>query len=587
MIAKTSASDTRLGAYESARLYEAVQTWKYSVDHRQHGFFLAKRQKLTHELEHDANNAHPEFTEATQQRHPSDTPTPQQEELDFKWIVGTLSQFENGFFADVDADDCFVSFVDPSTYPQNPGWMLRNLLVLVQRRWRLNRVQMLSYRDTQSRRDQANSIIMRLQCEQRAKEADGGEQLPKVTGWERNEQNKLNSRMVDLAEYMDPARLADQSVDLNLKLMKWRIAPDLDLDVVKRTKCLLLGAGTLGSYVSRNLLGWGVRHVTFVDNATVSFSNPVRQPLFKFDDCLGGGAQKAVRAAAALKEIYPGVQSTGYVLSVPMAGHAVTDEDKVRREYEQLRQLIDEHDAIFLLMDTRESRWLPTVMGKSAGKIVMNAALGFDSYVVMRHGGGGPAVATSPSPSTGVAAAAADSSAGPSLGCYFCNDVVAPADVRVILFMKPSTDANCASPPAVPHRPHARPAMHGHAPGRRSNRVRPARRAPHQRAAAPAAGLCARAVVTAVVGGRISSSSSGSSGNCDRAARIHAPARPRATPDTRHAARFPQRAGAGSGVRLLQRVQPGDCEGARARGLGFCQAGDRGAGVDRAGERAR
>lgn len=49
-------------------------------------------------------------------------------------------------------------------------------------------------------------------------------------------------------------RLADQSVDLNLKLMKWRISPALDLERVKRTKCLLLGAGTLGSYVARNLL---------------------------------------------------------------------------------------------------------------------------------------------------------------------------------------------------------------------------------------------------------------------------------------------------------------------------------------------
>ena len=51
-----------------------------------------------------------------------------------------------------------------------------------------------------------------------------------------------------------PQRLADQSVDLNLKLIKWRISPTLDLEKIKHTKCLLLGAGTLGSYVSRNLL---------------------------------------------------------------------------------------------------------------------------------------------------------------------------------------------------------------------------------------------------------------------------------------------------------------------------------------------
>lgn len=95
-----------------------------------------------------------------------------------------------------------------------------------------------------------------------------------------------------------------------------------------------------------------------------------------------------------------------------MAGHPIESEAAARADFEALRALVDEHDAIFLLMDTRESRWLPTVMGKAAGKIVMNAALGFDSFVVMRHG----------------VAGSGDDKA--DLGCYFCNDVVAPANVR-------------------------------------------------------------------------------------------------------------------------------------------------------------
>lgn len=49
-------------------------------------------------------------------------------------------------------------------------------------------------------------------------------------------------------------RLAEASVNLNLKLMKWRIVPDLDLDLVQNTKCLLLGSGTLGCAVARTLL---------------------------------------------------------------------------------------------------------------------------------------------------------------------------------------------------------------------------------------------------------------------------------------------------------------------------------------------
>jgi hypothetical protein len=89
---------------------------------------------------------------------------------------------------------------------------------------------------------------------------------PASVGWERNKAGKLGSRMADLGPMMDPARyvcpghtrltcrLADQAVDLNLKLMRWRIMPSLDLEKISSTKCLLLGAGTLGCYVSRALM---------------------------------------------------------------------------------------------------------------------------------------------------------------------------------------------------------------------------------------------------------------------------------------------------------------------------------------------
>jgi ubiquitin-like modifier-activating enzyme ATG7 len=381
-------------------LVDAVQTWRYSVDSRQHGFFIAKRIYSHFDTEEDTEeNARPK-TPQTPGIH---------EELGFSWSIGSLSSFKNGFFNDVAPKDQYICFADPSNYSTNPGWMLRNLLVLIRQLWHLNDVQILCYRDTHTRRDQANSLILHVKSASPAISLSRQE-MPKVTGWERNEQHKVNARTVDLSEYMDPTRLADQAVDLNLKLIKWRIAPTIDLEVVKNTKCLLLGAGTLGSYVSRNLMGWGVRKITFVDNATVSFSNPVRQPLFNFKDCLGGGAKKATRAADMLKEIYPGVDAQGYVMSVPMAGHPILDEAKVKSEYEKLKELIDEHDVIFLLLDTRESRWLPTLMGKAAGKIVMNAALGFDTYVVMRHG------------------LKARGTEEEELGCYFCNDVVAPAD---------------------------------------------------------------------------------------------------------------------------------------------------------------
>jgi ubiquitin-like modifier-activating enzyme ATG7 len=53
-----------------------------------------------------------------------------------------------------------------------------------------------------------------------------------------------------------------------------------------------------------------VRHVTFIDNGKVSYSNPVRQSLYEFDDCKLGGKMKAKVAAEKLKKIFPGVVSS-------------------------------------------------------------------------------------------------------------------------------------------------------------------------------------------------------------------------------------------------------------------------------------
>jgi ubiquitin-like modifier-activating enzyme ATG7 len=235
----------------------------------------------------------------------------------------------------------------------------------------------------------------------------------KVVGWELNARQKPGPRWVNLRPLLDQNHLAIQAADLNLKLMKWRMIPDLNIDMLQSTKVLLIGAGTLGCSVARTLLGWGVRNFKFVDYGTVSYSNPVRQNLFTLDDCHfnnGQGRPKAEAAAAALKTIAADVNSEGIMLSIPMPGHSSETEESLKESVENLDALVQEADVIFLLTDTRESRWLPTIMAAAHDKILINAALGLDSWLVMRHGGGDN---DTDSPSS-------------RLGCYFCNDVVAP-----------------------------------------------------------------------------------------------------------------------------------------------------------------
>ena len=63
--------------------------------------------------------------------------------------------------------------------------------------------------------------------------------------------------------------------------------------------------------------------------------------------------------------------ATGYQLSIPMPGHPIPPASvaQAQKDVEQLESLFDTHDAVFLLMDSRESRWLPTVLGAAKGKV--------------------------------------------------------------------------------------------------------------------------------------------------------------------------------------------------------------------------
>ena len=221
--------------------------------------------------------------------------------------------------------------------------------------------------------------------------------------------NSTETTSVDLKSMFNPETIAENAVDLNINLMKWRMCPYLNTEIIRKQKYLLVGAGTLGCHVSRALLGWGARHITFLDNGKVSYSNPVRQSLYTFEDSkYVGNNYKAILGAEMLKKIFPMVDSKGFNITIPLPGRTLIDE-KAKEEYfknlEILENQIKDCDVMFLLTDSRESRWYPTVIAKAYNKLVITAAIGFDSFLVMRHGNNIN-----------------------KLGCYFCTDITTPGD---------------------------------------------------------------------------------------------------------------------------------------------------------------
>lgn len=299
----------------------------------------------------------------------------------------------------------YVAFSDPSNMADFPGWPLRNIIAALRlhdpKRTELN---FIAIRDSIE-----SSIVFKCSCEALpdATLAAAKAGTLKTVGYC---ETKINS--VDLSAMMDPARLADSSAKLNLSLMKWRMMPDIQLEGLQSCRALLLGSGTLGCNIARHLMMWGVTNITLVDRGMVSYSNPVRQTLFELSDVTAEGEKriKSVAAAAALKRILPTANAVGINMTICMPGHRIEDEVRADAiaDMKRLEDLIKSHDVTFLLTDSRESRWLPTVLATAHNKPIINSALGFDSYVVMRHG----------LPSQG----------SHRVGCYFCNDVIAPMD---------------------------------------------------------------------------------------------------------------------------------------------------------------
>uniref|UniRef100_A0A6B2KZK5 Ubiquitin-like modifier-activating enzyme ATG7 n=1 Tax=Arcella intermedia TaxID=1963864 RepID=A0A6B2KZK5_9EUKA len=309
------------------------------------------------------------------------------------------------------AKELIIGFMDPGYQDGILGWPLRNLLPLL-RKLGLKIVKILSFKYPP---ENSKDILSRVFTVEIGDYKSNNGVPVSLASWEKNHKGELKPKFLNLSNTMDHKQLAESAVELNLKLMRWRVLPGLNLERVFASKCLLLGAGTLGCNLARNLLSWGVRTITLVDYGKVSYSNPVRQTLFCFEDS-EEGKPKAPTAAQMLKKIFPNINAKGIEMSIPMPGHPIEEKNKKAffETLDQLDQLISEHDFTFLGLDSREARWLPSLIAASKSKAVINVALGFDSFVVMRHGA--PNYTQKPS------------TPSPTLGCYFCNDIMAPSD---------------------------------------------------------------------------------------------------------------------------------------------------------------
>ena len=72
-----------------------------------------------------------------------------------------------------------------------------------------------------------------------------------------------------------------------------------------------------------------MRNITLVDNGLVSYSNPVRQSLFTFEDSLHGGKPKAAAPAHRLQQIFPGVVPPPSPAPAPLSSACVRASGKL------------------------------------------------------------------------------------------------------------------------------------------------------------------------------------------------------------------------------------------------------------------
>lgn len=292
-------------------------------------------------------------------------------------------------------------FNDMGTNDNHPSWCIRNLLFALSYHIKKSlNLTIICYRSTNS--PVFDIILQPIQFDNLKFNSLSIPEYYK--GLVQSYKTKIKPDIIDMQQYMDQDQLCKSALTMNNKLMKWRIVPDLDLDNISNTKCLIIGGGTLGCHVARNLLGWAITNITFVDYGSVSHSTPAKQSLYFQDDI---GKLKMDVISQNFKKIYGDANVKGINLTIPMPDYPINNVKEFEQSIEILHKLYDEHDVIFILTDTRESRWFPTLLGKIHNKPCFTSAIGFDTFVVIRHN-------------------KVKNETGDNMACYFCSDIVEP-----------------------------------------------------------------------------------------------------------------------------------------------------------------
>ncbi|KAH7649331.1 hypothetical protein FG379_002455 [Cryptosporidium bovis] len=220
----------------------------------------------------------------------------------------------------------------------------------------------------------------------------------------------------DLRTHFDSYTIQQKINNINIDLIRWRIAPEFDPNKFKNLRFLLIGSGTLGCSVSRNLIGWGIRNITLVDNSEVSLNNPSRQCLFTFEDAKLK-KNKASAAIERLRYICPDLMGHDLPFDVPILNDPTISDNEFIQKCEELKEIIQDSDVILLLTDTKESRLIPTILtsfinrhhrNKDNPILCITVGLGFDSFVVTRNTFIEDKVTSDQNDSN---------------GCYFCGDL--------------------------------------------------------------------------------------------------------------------------------------------------------------------